>query len=93
MNIHQALESLDALQAQILHGGRPFGDIADAIRADRAEKRKALERCLQWTHRAIDLEVSSSMKEAAEEHAKEARAILWADSDQPTAVNPNDTKP
>ena len=32
MTIPEALEKLDQLQAQIIHGGTPFKDIADAIR-------------------------------------------------------------
>lgn len=39
MTIPEALEKLDQLQAQIIHGGTPFKDIADAFRevVDRAE--------------------------------------------------------
>jgi hypothetical protein len=88
MNIHEALEKLDSLQAQIIHGGRPFGDIADAIRADRAEKLKSLENCLNWTWRAIDLEVSGTMQMVATQHAREAKAILDSENDQAMVTNP-----
>lgn len=88
MNIHEALEKLDALQAQIIPGGRPFWDIADAIRADRKEKLKALENCLSWTWRAIDLEVSGSMQMMAIQHAREAKAILDLENVKSEATPP-----
>lgn len=43
MTTKQAIESLDSMQSQIIHGKRTFGDIADVIRNLEAVRLAALE--------------------------------------------------
>lgn len=42
MNTQEAIEKLDKMQSQIIHGKRIFGDIADVIRASERVRLSAL---------------------------------------------------